>query len=212
LFNTGHLFFIQERERQVLAILKRSGVASLQSKRILEIGCGKGDRLNEFLRWGARPENVVGVDLLPDRVAEARRRCPNGVRIECQNAEKLAFPGRSFDLVFQYTVFTSVLDLDLKRKIAAEMLRIVKSDGLIVWHDYHVNNPGNPDVQGIKKQEIVQLFPNCQIAFRRVTPVPPLVRLIGRYSWLSCYLLGRIPLFCTHYLGVIRKKGLTKFC
>jgi ubiquinone/menaquinone biosynthesis C-methylase UbiE len=209
LFNNGHLFFIQERERQVLAVLKRSGIPSLESKSILEIGCGTGDRLHEFVRWGARPENVVGVDLLLDRVAEAKRRCPNGVRIECQNAAKLAFPNALFDLVFQYTVFTSILDLDLKRKIAAEMLRVVKADGLILWHDYHVNNPGNPDVQGVKKREILKLFPGCTIELQRVTLVPPLVRLIGKYSWLACHLFSRIPLFCTHYLGVIRKAGLT---
>jgi ubiquinone/menaquinone biosynthesis C-methylase UbiE len=209
LFNSGHLFFIQERERQVLAVLKRSGVSSLESKSILEIGCGKGDRLREFLKWGARPENVVGVDLLPDRVAEARRVCPEGVRIECQNAEKLVFPSAAFDLVFQFTVFTSILDVDVKREIAAEMLRVVKPDGLILWHDYHVNNPRNLDVQGVKKREILQLFPGCRIELQRVTLVPPLVRLIGRYSWLACYLLGRIPLFCTHYLGVIRKTSPT---
>jgi ubiquinone/menaquinone biosynthesis C-methylase UbiE len=210
LFNTGHLFFIQERERQVLAILKRSGVSSLESKSILEIGCGTGDRLREFLKWGARPENIIGVDLLPDRVAEARRLSPDGLRIECGNAEKLDFPSASFDFVFQYTVFTSVLDRDLKRAIAAEMLRVVKAHGLILWYDYHVNNPRNPDVRGVNKREIGQLFPGCRIELRRVTLVPPLVRLIGRYSWLACYLLGRIPLFCTHYIGVIRKTGLTK--
>jgi ubiquinone/menaquinone biosynthesis C-methylase UbiE len=205
LFNTGHLFFIQERERQALALLKRSGVSSLESKRILEIGCGAGYWLREFLRWGARPENVVGVDLLPDRVAEARRLCPEGMRVECRSAEKLVFPSASFDIVFQSTVFTSILNKDLKRGIAAEMVRVVKPDGLIIWYDYHVDNPRNPDVRGVNKGEIGQLFPGCRIELQRVTLIPPLGRFIGRYSWLACYLLGKIPLLCTHYIGVIRK-------
>jgi hypothetical protein len=32
--------------------------------------------------------------------------------------------------------------------------------------------------------------------------------LIGRYSWLACYLFSRVPVLCTHYLGVVHKKGL----
>jgi len=87
------------------------------------------------------------------------------------------------------------------------MIRVVKRDGLILWYDYHANNPWNPDVRGVRKQEIQRLFPGCNIELQRVTLVPPLVRLIGRYSWLACHLLGSIPWFCTHYLGVIRKRS-----
>ncbi|MCS6927818.1 MAG: SAM-dependent methyltransferase, partial [Candidatus Binatia bacterium] len=63
----------------------------------------------------------------------------------------------------------------------------------------------NPDVRGVKKQEIHRLFPGCQIQLSRLTLAPPLVRWLAPYSWLACYLLSRIPWLCTHYLGVIRK-------
>ena len=206
-FSAGHLFFLQERERQVLTVLRQCGVSSLTSKIILEVGCGTGYWLREFLNWGASPENIIGIDLLPDRVAEAKRLCPKKVRIECRNAEKLAFPDASFDLVLQSTAFSAILHRDMKRNIASEMLRVVKPDGLILWYDYHVDNPWNPDVRGVTKKEIHELFPNCRIKLQRVTLVPPLVRVIGRYSWLACYLMGRIPWFCTHYLGAIQKQS-----
>jgi SAM-dependent methyltransferase len=205
-FGAGHLFFLQERERQVLAALKRFGVFSLESKSILEIGCGTGYWLREFLNWGARPNNIYGVDLLVDRVAEAQRLCPREVRIECRNAENLAFPNEVFDLVFQSTAFSAILHAGMKRNIASEMIRVLKPDGLILWYDYHINNPWNADVRGVSKYEINQLFPNCRISLYRVTLVPPLARSLGRYSWLACYLLGSIPWLCTHYLGVIQKK------
>jgi hypothetical protein len=32
----------------------------------------------------------------------------------------------------------------MKQQMAAEMLRVVKREGLILWYDYHVNNPGTP--------------------------------------------------------------------
>ena len=117
-FNEGHLFFIQERERRVLNTLKREGFASLESVRVLEIGCGAGYWLREFIKWGARPENITGLDLVPDRVAEAKRLCPDAVRIECTNAADAALPSAAFDLVFQSTVFTSILDPAMKKQVA----------------------------------------------------------------------------------------------
>ena len=205
-FSPGHLFFIQERERRLLTLLRRHGFTFLDTYKILEIGCGTGYWLRECIKWGARPENIVGVDLLSDRVAEAKKLCPEAVQVQCGSAAELVFPSNTFDLVLQSTVFTSVLDASMKQQMASEMLRVVKSDGLILWYDYHVNNPWNSDVRGVKRQEIQQLFPGCLIKLQRTTLAPPLVRLLAPYSWLACYLLGQIPWLCTHYLGVIQKE------
>lgn len=88
-------------------------------------------------------------------------------------------------------MFTSILDFQMKQKIAKEMLRILKPKGVILWYDYHVNNPKNPDVKGVKKKEIKRLFPNYSFRFRRITLAPPLVRVIARYSRRLCYLLEK---------------------
>src|SRR5262249_43909920 len=149
--------------------------------------------------------NIAGVDLLPDRVAEARKLCPEAVKIYCGSATHLAFPDAAFDLVLQSTVFTSVLAPETKQRIASEMLRVLKRDGLILWYDFHMNNPWNPHVRGVKRREIHQLFPHCQIRLRRLTLLPPLARWLAPRSWFLAYLLGQFPLFCTHYLGVLRR-------
>ena len=93
----------------------------------------------------------------------------------------------------------------MKQQIASEMFRVVKGNGLILWYDFHVNNPWNPEVRGVKAREIRQLFPDCQVALRRITLAPPLLRLLAPYSWLACYALERLRVFNTHYLGVIMK-------
>jgi ubiquinone/menaquinone biosynthesis C-methylase UbiE len=196
---------MQERERRLLTLLRRHGFALLDTSKILEIGCGTGYWLREFIKWGARPENITGVDLLSERVTEAKKLCPEAIQVQCGSAAELAFPSDTFDLVLQSTVFTSVLDASMKQQMASEMLRVVKSDGLILWYDYHVNNPWNADVRGVKRQEISQLFPGCFIKLQRITLAPPLVRLLAPYSWLACYFLGKVPWLCTHYLGVVRK-------
>jgi ubiquinone/menaquinone biosynthesis C-methylase UbiE len=109
-----------------------------------------------------------------------------------------------FDLVFQSTAFTSVIDAGTKQQMAAEMCRVLKPDGLILWYDYHMNNPNNPDVRGVKLREIEALFPRCEIRVQRITLAPPIARRIASHSWLMSYLLSQIPWLCSHYIGVIR--------
>jgi len=208
-FNSGHLFMVQARERRLLALLAQYGFTPLNTKKILEVGCGTGYWLREFIKWGARPENIAGIDLLADRIDEAGRLCPTAVQLWCGSGTELPFPDEAFDLVLQSTVFTSVLDSGMKQRMASEMLRVLKEGGLILWYDYHVNNPLNPDVRGVKRREIEQLFPRSRIALQRLTLAPPLARLLAPYSWIACYALEKIPLLCTHYVGVIQKGEAT---
>jgi ubiquinone/menaquinone biosynthesis C-methylase UbiE len=205
-FNSGQLFRIQQLERQILTTLRSRGICPFTDKTILEIGCGNGYWLREFVKWGATPNNITGVDLLHDRVARAKELCPQGVEIQCANATSLAIHDRSFDLVCQFTVFTSVLDWNTKKLMALEMLRVAKEAGTIIWYDYHTNNPRNRDVRGIRKREITELFPGCDIELQRVTLAPPLARFLAPYSWLTCYAIEHLKVFNTHYLGVIRKR------
>jgi ubiquinone/menaquinone biosynthesis C-methylase UbiE len=207
-FTPGHLFMMQELERQALTMLGRHGYANvLNNKRALEVGCGKGTWLRKLIQWGVAPENLTGVDLLADHLAEARRLCPAGTRIEQGSATNLEFADASFDLVLQITVFTSVREPKVKEQIAREMLRVVKPDGLILWLDFLVNNPRNPDVRGIGKKEVHQLFPGCQIELRRVLLAPPILRAVAPHSWIVCHLLGLVPWLRTHCVGAIRKRG-----
>jgi hypothetical protein len=108
----------------------------------------------------------------------------------------------------QFTVFTSVLQKGIKKDIAKEMLLVLKKEGIVIWYDFRYNNPRNPDVKGIKKKEIIDLFPNCKFNFNRVTLAPPIVRFIAPRSWLLCYLFEKLSFLCTHYLIIIRKEKL----
>ena len=188
-----------------LAVLRSSDFNYLRDKRILEVGCGHGQWLREFIKWGACPDNMTGIDVLPNRVAKARQLCPQGVQIHCGNAARLSFGDAGFDLVFQFTVFSSILDMKMKETLAREMIRVLKEDGLILWYDLSFNNPRNSDVCGIGKREIGHLFPDCHIDIHRISLAPPLSRLLAPYSWLGCYLLEQLKVLNTHNLGVIRR-------
>jgi ubiquinone/menaquinone biosynthesis C-methylase UbiE len=204
-FNNAYLFMAQEREKYVLSLLAHEGYVSLDDKKILEIGCGTGRLLREYVKWGARPENITGIELLFDRVCEARHLGPDAMQIDQGSAVELNYPSEHFDMVVQSTVFSSVLDAYMKQQMASEMRRVLKRGGLILWYDYHMNNPSNPDVRGIKRREIYDLFLGCRIELKRITLAPPIARLVAPYSWFLCYVMEQIPLFCTHYIGVVRK-------
>jgi SAM-dependent methyltransferase len=206
-FHPGTLLVAQERERLVLAALKQWGLEGWNGKKVLDVGCGAGGWLRQFLRWGAQPESVVGVDLLPERIAAARHVLPSSVALYCESAAKLRFPDATFDLVWQSTVFSTILEAQLKQQIAREMVRVLKPTGLILWIDFFAPNPKNQDVKGVAKSEIRGLFPDCDIRFRRVTLAPPLVRILAPRSWLLCSLLSAIRVLNTHYFAVIRRKS-----
>ncbi len=148
----------------------------------------------------------MGIDLLPERIAAARLATAAGVTFLCGSAAKLDFPDGAFDCVLQSTVFTSILDDAVRQQIAREMLRVLRPDGLILWYDFHVNNPWNPDVRRVSRREIRRLFPGCRVELRSVSLAPPLSRRIAPYSWLLCHLLSAIPFLCTHYLGFITRE------
>jgi SAM-dependent methyltransferase len=198
-------FQLQERERHVLRLLDRYGLMPLPGRKILEVGCGTGKWLRDLVAWGADPENVFGVELLQASAARARRLCSQAVTIECGNAAELHFPSESFDIVLQATVFTSVLDQDMKGAIAAEMMRVLRPDGVILWYDFFWKNPRNPYVQPVTRNEITRLFPGCSLDLRRVSLAAPLARFLAPRWWAGCSILSRVPSLCTHYLGAIRR-------
>lgn len=173
--------------------------------RVLEVGCGTGWLLRKFVEYGARPENLWGIDILEHRVAQARSISPN-IAFVLGDARVLPFSDATFDLVAQFTLLTSVLDWSMKRQIASEMARVLKPGGLILWYDFRLNNPKNPNVRGIGRKEIARLFPGFSCLLKKVTLFPPLARRLAPYSWLACALLEKLPFLRTHYLGVLKRQ------
>jgi len=202
LFNPAHLFMTQQRQRITLKTLRRMGYYPLDRYRVLEIGCGRGGVLLEYLSFGAMPQHVYGIDLLADRVVEAHARMPS-LMLSCADGQHLPYPDNTFDLVMQYTAFSSILDDTVKTNVAREMLRVLRPRGAIVWYDYWLN-PTNPQARGIRPAEIRRLFPDCKYDFQRITLAPPVTRNLVAFSWTICMLLEKIKFLNTHYLVIIQ--------
>ncbi len=203
IFNPAQLFMLQDRERKLLACLREYGLSSLSGQSVLEVGCGRGGALKEYLRYGVLGKDLHGVDLLLDRLQEAHQVLPDLPLVNA-NGEALPYSNQSFDIIFQYTAFSSILDEQVKCNMAEEMLRVLKPNGKIIWYDFWLN-PSNKQTKGIRSGEIKALFPDCKYDFYKITLAPPIARRIVHISWSLAHLLQRIKMLNSHYLVIIHK-------
>jgi ubiquinone/menaquinone biosynthesis C-methylase UbiE len=202
--NPGHLYALQEREATVAALLRSAGLRTLTGLRILDVGCGAGATLRQYLEYEADPAGLWGLDLMPAFIQKAHSGSPN-LRLVCGSASELPFPDASFDFASQFMLFTSVLDAGVKVRIAREIDRVLVPGGRLLWYDFAFNNPSNPDVRGISLDEVRRLFPGFSMTSRRITLAPPLGRAIGRLGPVIYFLTSKIRLLCTHYLCLLQK-------
>jgi ubiquinone/menaquinone biosynthesis C-methylase UbiE len=206
----ANLFAEQQRTRWLLHAIACERLLPLTGRRILDIGFGDGYQLLQFETWGARAEDLAGIELIQSRLqrATARFAAPthgNGPQLRLGDASALPWPASTFDVAHQSTVFTSILDPRMKQTIAGEIMRVLKPGGVLLWYDFLVDNPANASVRGIGAAEIRSLFPGCDVRLKRITLAPPIARRVVPLTWLGSLLLERLVVLNTHYLGVIRK-------
>ncbi|MCI0404823.1 MAG: class I SAM-dependent methyltransferase, partial [candidate division Zixibacteria bacterium] len=199
------VFFRHSIERELAGFFRKTGNLDLAEKKILDVGCGWGSWLLLFLSWGVRPENLCGIDLLPERVEVARQRLPKS-EIALGQAEKLPWPDGSFDIVLQFTLFSSILPAQAREEAAREIWRVLKTDGHFVSFDFFISNPTNPNTVGIGKGELRRLFPKAAFEFRRVGLFPPLARRLAPVSISLTQFLEKTRVLSGHYLAWSIKK------
>jgi SAM-dependent methyltransferase len=196
---------VQERQRAMLRLFVQAGLTDLPRLRALEVGCGAGGNLLELLRLGFAPEHLAGAELLPERLAQARAVLPPAVTLHGGDASTLAIAPGSLDIVLQSTVFSSLLDDAFQQQLADAMWRWLAPGGGVLWYDFTVNNPRNPDVRGVPLARVQRLFPQARIAHRRVTLAPPLARLVSPLHPSLYTLFNALPVLRTHVLAWIEK-------
>ena len=187
------------------ALLGRHGVLPLGGARILEVGCGSGGRFELLRRLGADADGVWGVDLSAQRLAAAARSAPAARLVEA-DATELPFRDHVFDLVAQFTAFTSILDAGARGAAAREMVRVLRPGGTIVWYDFRVTPPGSK-TRGVSADEIRRLYPRAEIDLTTVTLAPPLARALLPWAAILADALQRVPLLRTHHLALVRPEA-----
>jgi SAM-dependent methyltransferase len=205
LLNDAVLLSQQERQRALVRWVREFGLQPLETKRVLEVGCGNGSNLLDLLRLGFAPENLFGNELLPQRSEEARRLLPAAVSVIAGDATQMDLAPGSFDVVMQSTVFSSLLDDGFQATLAHCMWKWVRPGGGVLWYDFVYDNPSNPDVRGVTSARVRQLFPEGRLWQRRLTLAPPIARRVTALSPHLYGLFNSLPFLRTHRLCWIQK-------
>ena len=197
-------FMLESRNRTGARMLHSLNVFPQPGEQCLEVGFGNIGWLGELISWGLSESDLHGIELDPVRAAKAREILP-AADLRIGDAVELPWEDRTFQLVVVSTLFTSILNNDVRRLIADEIVRVLAPGGTLLWYDFAYNNPSNPNVRGIGRRELKRLFPALHGQIKTVTLAPPLTRLIAPRWWRLATFLEAIPLLRTHLIAVLSK-------
>jgi len=178
--------------------------ATAPVERALDVGCGTGGFLRQLIDWGATPSNLVGTELQQDRLDLAAPRTASGVRWHCGSLT--ALPGASADLIAANTVFSSVLDQEVRQQLAADMWRVLRPGGWSLVFDFRYNNPKNPHVRRVTRSELDGFWPGERQQYRTLLLAPPISRaLAGLPALVTETLAALAPPLRSHFIYMVQK-------
>ncbi len=202
--NRGFRQLWQERNDALTELLSHRVKKQLSECRILDFGCGSGVVSGWLNLQGASSERIIGVDLQRDRIARARETYPNLTFVEA-NGEQLPFSAGQFDIVLAFTVFSSIPDHSMAKRVATEIMRVLAtSGGVIIWYDVRYPNPLNPHLRAMTKPRIRSLFPTLNAELNTLTLLPPIAERLGPLTDTLYPTLAYIPALRSHYFGLLR--------
>ncbi len=192
-------YIVKERET-VYNFIIRNQFSDIKNLKLLEVGAGTGMNLSFFRSIGFGYHNIFANELIEDRYEKLKKDYPE---VNCITGDASEMKSEhKFDIVFQSTVFSSILSNELRVKLAAKMIALTKDNGIVLWYDFVYNNPNNKNVRKVEVGEIKTLFPNAKkYQFYKVTLAPPIGRRVGKlYGFFNSFTFLR-----THIIAVIHK-------
>lgn len=212
LLDQGQLLATQERERALSRALRDRGFTNLESARIFEAGSSNGHNLRQFVQWGARPENVAGIDLDPDRVNYCKAHSP-AIRVHHGSATSIPEPDSDYDITVAFSLFSRLRDEETAAKVASELFRITRPGGVILLYEPKRANAVKRQqrIHSVDADDIRRWFPRCPMRMRSLTLSPRVAAMAGRFApWLYGPLVSLPPLR-THLLCVLRRPATSPF-
>ena len=123
----------------------------IKNKIVLDLGCGTGKFMQMFYDKATK---YYGLDLSDQQLNIAKRKVDsNSVEFICCSAENIPLPDNSVDIIIATWVLGTILELDRRNKVLAEMRRVLKDNGSI----YLVENDTGGEFEKIRNR-----YPNIQ--------------------------------------------------
>ena len=199
LYNSVYATFSDIEKQKKIKVLLYSFLQVSKNTSILEIGAGQGGNIPMLLNMGFKQNNIFVNELLPERIIALKTNYPN-IKLFEGNALIINF-NQTFDIIFQSTVFTSILNSSDRMTLATKMWEMLKPDGIILWYDFIYNNPKNIEVKKVNTKELKKLFPNAiKYKIVKTTLAPPIGRRVGKF-----YHLFNLPFLRSHIIAIFQK-------
>ena len=203
--NHDVMFSVHERQRLLIDFLGSTTGLDLNRSAILDVGCGAGVNLLDLITLGANPDNITGIDILPDRLKVAHKLLPKSVILIEGDISVSSLSGSTFDFIFVSLVFSSVLDPGHRKLMAEKIWSLLKPGGSLFWYDFIYNNPSNPDVSGVPLDLIKKLFPYASIQTKKITLAPPIARRLTKLNPSLYWVFNLFPFLRTHLFCKVTK-------
>lgn len=200
----GYARLARELQQSLLRNLV-SSVPGGTMARILDLGCGDGS-LAADAHLPEPATDWVGVDLRPEAIAIARERFP-ALTFVVASADEVPVDTASIDVVVARLLFSSLPSAELEASVAAEIQRLLRPGGWLIWLDIRFDNPTNPAVHGLSRARIAGLFPGWKSELRAAGLLPPLARRLGRTTRIAYPILATLPFLRSHLAGRLQHPG-----
>ena len=168
--NYGNSLIENEKLELIQKILEPLDLLN-KTESILDIGCANGKTISLIKKIGFLENIIYGVDLRENRLNDAKILYPKS-NFKCMDARYLSFRNNSFDIVSIFTVFSSIIRKIDRIKVATQIDRVLKPNGIVIFYDLRYRNPFNYNVVGIKYPEVDELFPRYKKRIKPVTLLP----------------------------------------
>ncbi len=170
---------------------------------VLDVGCGRGDWLAQFVEWGLPRPHLMGLDLNHRRLREARKRLP-GVSFCVGEGRALPCESSRFSCVVLSLVLSTMQDEASARDLLLEVWRVLRPGGRLLIHDLKHVRPGRggarlrtrhlPEVlagqaAGLECRDLILLPP---LARRLLPGWPGVVKILERRAVLRGHWMMRI--------------------
>jgi ubiquinone/menaquinone biosynthesis C-methylase UbiE len=185
----------------------------LQGKRVLDVGCAWGLRLNQLLGFNFQPQNMYGIDLLEPYIQQARR-FNTSVNYEVMSATEMRYNDRYFDFSFACVALSAMLNEEIIDRALSEMCRVSKDFVLIIDNfdpSYEDHRDGILYFKGVDQRQIEKLTSRSDIA--SATKIGSFWTT-GRMAWRVYSLLKKFQLESIAYsvaIGMLAKHSHKAF-
>jgi SAM-dependent methyltransferase len=191
--------------RRLHALLERGG-AAIAGSWGLDLGSGPTPVVDGLDQGRGPLKGLLIVDLLREDLVRARR--ANGSLLPAVgDAALMPVRDGALGIVFQSTMISSVLDPRVRRRIFAEVDRMLRPGGVFVSYDTRYPNPWNRNTRPVGLKELRGAFEGWWQDTESVTGIPQILRVLAPLSAAACGVVEALPPLRSHRLFVAIKPG-----